>query len=1504
DVTVHGNNALKISASNGSPNLTVPIEFLAYYFEDPSVDYIAFSAKTGFCFTNNFRRLTERPASGGGYECVAVCYEYDNSFNGITGDAWKTYYFSRNDYEVWKKYSKTSGYLISTGGVDKTDAIYVDYIRPMTQSEYMSSIYSLESGSIRLNKPEGGGGNLLMYMPHTDNTWQWCIEQATEPVAYGWDSEITTNGNRALYFIPEPGVTSTIRFNSTNVQFAKDIMKTGYYAFDLYITGGANTVFTSSLGGSFNATVINEEGWRTVYSTSSVFCTISTDTEDAYYAIDNVRSVTAQEYERAMNSFEMGTGGIRQAELQTDNTFYYYINNGKDYNQVKSSLTFAAGANGATLSNPRYSIEQKHSGTTSLAFDKTNGYMALSMHVESKNYKTLKNGFTFWIYSTVGLNGTSANNFVDGNGKKFGENGIMVPANTWTQITVEKDDINASARFLQIAGSTAGTIYIDDIEPLPYEEPFYYNSVAESEEGGVITNLTLEQSTHTAGDGVLPQSTSDYEDMSYYRFKGEYGLDDYLVFDFTGNAMPILSFFNTEVNSTIYNQEQDETVKGWIVTNTMLMNTGLPAGGYTSAHANRISLIGPYKISYKYDDNGSGQKLTQVRTSIYKDTSGKNEPNPASMAQLDINDQYRVIVGWVENGTNMNLRMVVWNLTEGVKIADYNQGGVLKADWEGDIALYGHFGMETKVDKVYPIVSGWENALAQYTPEMLSYNATWDGNGVTLAASTYTGHVSYPTTADMSYIAFNGKYGSGDYVVFDMTGSNMPIVSFFNNTITNTIYNNEGTGETATVKDTGVTGWVLANGLYQNDGSMYGGATGAHASRLAIIGKQKVIGYDQNTNGFRTNLGSASDVHPLSIRTLATVTDTYRVIIGIRQNNVSSVYVDMYALNMNTGKQVYKNNWYVGTGISAEGSIILYGQFGKTTVLDTVFGIEENTTLDALIAKYTKDFDYSDEEAVELDRYGYSSITDGTYTVDDTVYHSSDGSACSGADCTSAAHIDPRKDQATYNTYAAAGFNILFPQSGFGVDNQENWDRTKTYMDMAANAGLKVILHDWHISVLSTPLKAGDGAIVAADSTYKPWVLASDVNADGTGKTQVVQDYLDALALYGLTADTTRFKDQNALDSYLMNEMSRYKNHPAFYGVMLGDEPTYANAYCYGMVYNSLKRIMPEIYVQYNLLPLENNLSTVKYRYPGLKSQSSSGWTDAKAETAYKNYVTRFLDAMNTDYIQYDDYPFKSKREIVDYKYGVVPVYGDVPYIDTPALRCIQLIAEIAKERDLTVKVVTQTSLMENNGNLHIRKITEEDARWLNNYLLGFGVKQINYFTYWTKAANSTEGEYFEDGGSFVNHDGTTTEIYNFMQAIMADNDTFAPTISQFDYSDSHVYGSNNDSDLNNDHISFSSSLTDTNYSFKYLTNVTTTKEFTLVTELYDAEKYNYMYMIMNTIDPYYGGTQNVTVTLDSSVTAFYVYDQEGNRTLVSGNSYTASLTAGQAIYIMPCQFA
>ncbi len=1490
DDAMDGNKVLKLqsTASGTGPAMKVTIDFLAAFFADSSVDYIAFEARAGVSTSDNFRRYTWRSNNGGEY--VNVKYEADIAYTGIRADGWKTFYFSRTDYNHWVTEGTTNNYFISSGGMQAGDCIYVDNIRAATEEDYTHSLYSYDNGGLRVD-----GNNILVYKAN-DSTWQWAILPGAALTSYGYTNETVSDGIAAISFTPAANTTTTLRFNTNTVtQMQKDIMaKTGYYAFDLYVPADANTTLTYQTTTYPGATPIKGD-WMTIYVNNNTTFIKITDTTGSTYAVDNFRSVTEEEYTAATLGFEANAGGLRNDIVNTEgksDVFYYY--GGADHTANRYSIC----GTGTPLESVRFESEIVHGGDYSLAFTKENGAITIQMRKDSTTYALLKNGFTFWIYSTVGINGIGANNFINGNDGKFnGGAGMSIGVNKWTQVTVTKDDIkhatttSGSCPFLKIQGSTAGTIYLDDFVALPYEEPeaLEYNVTVESEEDGVKKGIVFGASSHTAGLDVLPKNATDTEDMSYISFGGSYGLNDFLVFDFTGDNVPLMSFFTTQVTNSVYNQAENAEVKGWVVSNGMTTMRGLPYSGTTSNLANRLNIIGPYMISNLYD-NTTGNTLAQVRASEGNAAS----PSPITMPTLQAagNVPYRMIVGWVANGSYMNLRMYVIDLSNGQTYLDYNLNkSIAKADWEGDIALYGHFARETVVDALYPIEEDTtiEDVVAKYKPSTVVYNGELDKDGsLTLNASTYAGSPNRPNvgSADMSYIAFEGDYGYNDYLVFEFTGSNMPIVSFFNNEVTNTVYNNASTtADKAGVADENAHAIVVCGGLYQNNGTVYN-AGSANACRLIVVGNQKVLCWDDNSNtavgGGRYVDGSTSAINPLSITALQTTMNAYRVIMGFSADKK----LEVCAINLVTGKVDYRKTIAVNCGSKlATGSIAIHGQFGKTTVLDKVFGVEEDTTVDALLAKYSiqKDTDYSDEAAVTLDRYAYSSLSNGQWTLDG-------GNQVSNP-------TDYRELDSSYTTYANAGFNIILAQDMISTDgNKTTWNESaaKTYMDKAHNAGLKVILTDWHLQILSAPLKVSGSSVVKSDSTYVPWIIGTDASAT-TGEAAKYLGYLSSL---GISADSARFANRDALDKFVYDQLAPYKDHPAFYGVMLADEPSYHNAYCYGEIYKSIKRVMPKCYVQYNLLPMEHNYSTIQYRYPGVSSIGSS-ISNAEIETAYKSYVTAFLDTMGTDYIQYDDYPFKSAKAS-----GISGLFGATdPYVDPTSLRNIQLVAEIAKERGLDVKVVSQSSLMKtggSNGAVHIRQVTENDARWLNNYLMGFGVKQINYFTYWTKAASSSSGEYFVDGGSFVNRDGTPTALYTFMQTIMADNDKFAPTISHFDYNASQIFGSNNDSNKNNDHISWSSSLT-AEASFRWLSGITTSLEYTLVTELYDKDNYNFMYMVMNTIDPNEGGTQSITVTLDSSVTKFYVYDQSGNRTEQTGNTYTVSLTAGQAIYIMPC---
>ena len=1133
-----GDKCLVIPVTGSSPKLKVTLDFLASYFADENVQYVAFDAKTDSTKTSNFRRYTTN-----GSTMTNVTYEINNTKGwGINATEWKSYYFTRADYEAWVKNGLTEDYLITTGGFTAGDNLYVDNIRPVTAKEYEEDLYGYESGRFELSDT-----NLLYYTTRGADTWQMgigCNSTANIATAYGITNTNVSQGKSAFYFT-KPAGKYTVRFNTSGVAL-NNLRTTGYYAFDLYVPEGADATLTNQTT-TWSVGELKAGQWTTVYVNRADDKPVDiTDTTGGTYVIDHFRSVSEEEFNAAMFDFEAGTGGLRDNTAASENRVYYYA--GADHASKTWSMIIMN--SGATLSDPHFDNEITHNGGSSLAVTKTNGGAYWRLNPSSTLYATLKDGFTFWIYSTVTVNGRSGVGNITNGYDAVWDADFVLRANTWTQITVDPEDINTGNqyRFLGIKGSSAGTFYIDDIRPLGAdngegsedgdeqvpEKYLTYNAEFDEVSGGLI----LGESTHSGAATSIPSNSVDVEeDMSYFAFNKKFGLNDFLVLDITGDNMPIISFFNNEVTKTIYNQEQNPDVLGWIIANGMTMNNGVLYGGIDGVHANRYAVIGPNKIAYKFDDNGA--PAVQYRYN----TSNDAMPWGLSMATLQsANDQYKIIIGFTEkDDTYITLRICAMNMATG-RIVVNEKINVRALYEEGYIALHGHFGRTTAVDKVYPIAEDTTlNALIeQYMPTTQVYNGEWDGNGgLVLEQSAHiSGGLQSPIEADMSYIAFRGEYGLNDYVVFDFTGDNMPYVSFFNNQITNTVFNR--------AQDENVAGWVIANGLRDNDGTWQDSDTSNTASRLTLYGPKKIINYTSNKpNGeaadvqFRAVIdGSSSTPSAISMRTLQSVKDTYRAIMGVESGSSGKVKLRVYVINMVTGVEVLnvtKEYTIGGLYTYSEGNIILYGRFHKETVLDKVFGVHEDANFTDLREEYgfVKNVDYSNETA-SFDAYAYSGPTNGQWTIDGS------NQVQNPTDYRTVEHL---------TTYKNAGFNIYLAQDSITVDAATWKTDGEVIMDTAQEAGLKVILTDKRIQSLSEPI-----TVTSTGTSGTAWEI-------GEGK---------------------RFKNLAALDSYIAECLSLYKDHSAFYGVMLGDEPSYQNAYCYGEVYKAIKRVAPDVYVQYN----------------------------------------------------------------------------------------------------------------------------------------------------------------------------------------------------------------------------------------------------------------------------------------------------------------------------------
>ncbi len=456
---------------------------------------------------------------------------------------------------------------------------------------------------------------------------------------------------------------------------------------------------------------------------------------------------------------------------------------------------------------------------------------------------------------------------------------------------------------------------------------------------------------------------------------------------------------------------------------------------------------------------------------------------------------------------------------------------------------------------------------------------------------------------------------------------------------------------------------------------------------------------------------------------------------------------------------------------------------------------------------------------------GYSSASNGEWSIDGVSYSA-------GEDFRTVERVREYKD---------AGMTIYMPQHQAAYSGQDfETSDTKKALDMALEAGLtKVILTDQRIQRLS---RTNDGIV-------------------GEGK---------------------QFATTKDLDDTIAGYIAPYKDHPAFYGVMLGDEPFYKMHESYGQVYKSLKRVCPDIFLQYNLNPITAGQDPLKIddRFPPLEEGEGEGleWKDTVA-IRYEKYLRLFLESTGADYVQYDQYPLRSEEYVDEYY-----IYG------------LQLVAGLAKEYGIDFYFVSQT-YGQTDGVENPRMLSEADLYWLNNMLVGFGVKTISYFTYWTKSDNNTE--HFIDGNSFITWYGERTKIYDWMKQIMAEEQKFAPTVLNFDYQTSKVY-SNPPTVFDAGHAAWIKETP----SFKALKDVSINKEIALVTELYDSVKGNYMYMVQNIVDPIHKGSkayQTTELTFDSAYTHAAVY-VKGERTLVKlqNGKLTLKHKAGEATYVIP----
>ncbi len=429
-----------------------------------------------------------------------------------------------------------------------------------------------------------------------------------------------------------------------------------------------------------------------------------------------------------------------------------------------------------------------------------------------------------------------------------------------------------------------------------------------------------------------------------------------------------------------------------------------------------------------------------------------------------------------------------------------------------------------------------------------------------------------------------------------------------------------------------------------------------------------------------------------------------------------------------------------------------------------------------------------------------------------------------------------------YQQYKDAGFDYLLIDANDPYDG-EAWESSsvKKLCDLAESVGLKTILFDQRIYKLST----------------------SEVPLVGEG---------------------CAYPTQEELVSYLRTCLQDYSKHPSFHGLMLKDEPSYLSFPAIGSLYKGIKEIDPDIFVQCNLFPCNS----------GVASSYEEGATSDGLLYHYRQYVSAFVEATGASYIMVDSYPMRVKD-------------GDIsqPTLDINHLPTMQVCAEVAEAKDLELYLVVQSSSWTNNGVRKTRPVTLNDLFWQWNVALGFGVDQISYFTYMRRPSNSSSGESFDDGTSFVTSNGKTTPLYDWAKTYHPGIKNLASVTMNFSYNGLCSYLDSSGAPCD---VSFLGNAKDAE-SFQFMDLEKTkndSKSILLTTEMVDKRNNQYGYMCVNVTDPVTASSKSKSViALKEGVDAVRVIDDEGNVSdhAAASLTYTIELEPGRGVFIMPYSY-
>ena len=340
-------------------------------------------------------------------------------------------------------------------------------------------------------------------------------------------------------------------------------------------------------------------------------------------------------------------------------------------------------------------------------------------------------------------------------------------------------------------------------------------------------------------------------------------------------------------------------------------------------------------------------------------------------------------------------------------------------------------------------------------------------------------------------------------------------------------------------------------------------------------------------------------------------------------------------------------------------------------------------------------------------------------------------------------------------------------------------------------------------------------------------------------------------------------------EAELTTMLSALQGMDNFKGILMGDEPWYDAILNYQRAAELFhtKKAMQDKKLFVSLLPynIDKKALLGNYYYEG---DGTNKWDDQ-----YREYLRGFgscLGVVNTDF-----YPF---GQLVTEK-----------TMQKDYFKCLEMTAEAAKEVGEGGVTIQSFASRDSDGNIWLRELNDKKYYTYQLYsALAYGMKNVNYFTYWEHWNANYEGSVMYN--NVINANGTVNEtVYNAVKAANEEILKFDQVYMDFNWSGTMKAAGKDSDQLLAQMSDYKNARVD---SF-------TADQDTIMGCLKDSNGYD-GFMLVNATDPEDNLTSNVSVTFqDAQKAIVYVEGVEQEVTLTNG-TYTTTLAPGAGVFVIP----